>query len=89
MNILLIHAAYGFLGGLARGLLGFYKSYRTVKKIRFKPYYLLITLLLSALIGAFVAVLLITDYRVSILAGYVGIDLLENILKIYKRQQSL
>ncbi len=86
MNELLIHALYGFLGGLIRGLVGFYKAKRSKKKT-FKASYFGLTVVVSGLIGAFVAFTLINDYRISILAGYVGIDILENLVKIYKKQQ--
>ncbi len=85
MNDLLLHAFYGFLGGLARALIGVYKSYRIKKNTRFKLGYFLITIVGAALIGAFVAFTLAIDYRISILAGYAGIDIIENLAKIYKK----
>lgn len=86
MNELVINAFYGLLGGLIRGIVGYYKAYRSKSKKTFKPTYFLITILGSALIGAFVAFTLVNDYRISILVGYAGIDILENIVKIYNKK---
>ncbi|MEK6940462.1 MAG: hypothetical protein AABW49_01005 [Nanoarchaeota archaeon] len=84
---LLIHAFYGLLGGFVRGLVGFYKDYKANNKANFNYIYFLVTVLTSSIIGAFVAFTMVTDYRISILAGYAGIDLLENIIKIYNRKK--
>ena len=82
---LLLAAFYGFLGGLARALIGFYKAYRAKKHHPFKWGYFFITVAGAALIGAFVAFALVVDDRISILAGYAGIDIIENLAKIYKK----
>ena len=86
MANLLIPALFGLLGGLIRGVVGLLKHYRINTKTKFKTTYFIITLIASGIIGALVSLSLSTNYFVNLLAGYAGIDLLENLLKIGKKK---
>ena len=79
MATLLLFASLGFLGGLTRAVYGLYKNVGVGKKMRWK--YFLVSLLVSAGIGALLGISFDVDYRVSLLAGYVGTDVLENVAK--------
>ena len=76
---ILIFAALGFLGGLTRAVYGLYKTVGEGKSVRWQ--YFLATVLVSAGIGALLGLSFDVDYRVSLLAGYVGTDVLENVAK--------
>ena len=77
MNIML----YGFLGGIVRALVGLMKS--NAFKQKFNGRYLLFTLLASGLIGVMTGLLIMpADYRIILLAGYAGTDLLEGVYRI-------
>lgn len=81
----LINAAmFGLTGGVVRGVVGIVKSVRKRKKLR--TWYFLFTIASSGLIGMFAGMLLPFDYRISLLAGYAGIDLIESLYKIGKRK---
>ena len=76
----MILAYYGFLGGVVRALVGLMKSNAYRKK--FEPKYLLFTLVSSGIIGMATGLLVLpADYRVVLLAGYAGTDLLEGLYK--------
>ena len=89
MNIIILSATFGLIGGLARAFFGLLKHYRIDKKTRFRFNYLIISLLGSAVIGIFTSLLITTDYKISLVAGYVGIDIIENLIKAYKKKLSL
>lgn len=86
MANLLIPALFGLFGGLLRGIVGLLKHYRISSKTKFKTYYLIFTLILSALIGIIISTALSANYLVNLIAGYAGIDLLENLMKIIKKK---
>lgn len=86
MNNYLINSAFfGLLGGIVRGVVGIFKSQKSKKK--FNMSYFLFTITCSGIIGMFTGLLVSADYRITMLAGYAGIDLLENIyrLSFYKK----
>ena len=89
MNIMLVSGIFGFLGGLTRAFVGLLKHYRINKNTKFRFNYLMITLLGSAIIGVFTSLLITTDYKVSLVSGYIGIDIIENLIKAYKKKISL
>jgi len=89
MHEIYSQALFGALGGLTRGFVGLIKHYRTTKKPKLSPKYLLITLIGSAIIGMTTALLLPNDYKISLASGYLGIDVIENIIKIYSKKQTL
>ncbi len=86
MSVIYTAALFGLIGGLIRALMGILKHYRITKTAKFKPAYLTITLILSAVIGMLVSVSISTNYLLNLVAGYAGIDFLENIIKISKRK---
>ncbi|MBI4154170.1 hypothetical protein HY501_02445 [Candidatus Woesearchaeota archaeon] len=70
----------GLIGGLARASVGLLKSLSKRKK--FNPWYFSLTLILSAIIGLFLGIINMGDFRISLLAGYAGTDLLEGAYKL-------
>ncbi|MEK6947663.1 MAG: hypothetical protein AABX19_00315 [Nanoarchaeota archaeon] len=86
MNLLLYSALFGLIGGIARALLGFMKHYRVSKKNRFSFNYFLFTILISGFVGMFVSLVVTSSYSLSLISGYVGIDIIENVVKIYRKK---
>ena len=81
----LIPAGIGALGGLTRGGVGLLKAFSLRRKILWNYY--AITIVVAAVIGAFVGMIFNFDYRLSLLAGYAGTDILEGIYKSFKVQK--
>ncbi len=75
-------ALIGGLGGCARGLVGLLKALSLRRKILWNYY--AITVLVAVVIGAFVGIIFNFDYRLALLAGYAGTDILEGIYKSFK-----
>ena len=71
---------FGLAGGLARGFVGILKAYQKKEKLNWQ--YFLITIFASSVIGAVASIFVNGDYRLSIIAGYAGMDILENVYKI-------
>ena len=76
--------ACGFLGGVVRALVGITKHGVFLKKEKFKPKYFFITIIISGIIGTFTSILVAYDYRIALLAGYAGSDILEGLYKAQK-----
>lgn len=75
-----IFIVLGLLGGLARALYGLFKAMNSKAAIQTR--YFVLTLFVSAAIGGLLGQLFSNlDFRVAALAGYVGTDILENIVK--------
>lgn len=72
----------GMLGGIIRGVIGLFKALAVKRKIYWS--YWIATALISGLIGILTGIVFSFDYRLSILAGYAGMDLLEGIYKSFK-----
>lgn len=70
--------AVGVLGGLVRALYGLLKSVNEGSVVN-KGYFI-ITLVVSGFIGGVLGVIIDIDFRVAALAGYVGTDILENLV---------
>lgn len=79
-------AILGGLGGLTRGVVGLLKALSLRRKILWGYY--LITVLVASIIGAFVGIVFNVDYRLSLLAGYAGTDILEGIYKSFQVQKT-
>jgi fluoride ion exporter CrcB/FEX len=79
---LALPAALGALGGLTRGFVGLLKALSLRRKILWGYY--LITVLIAFIIGTFTGLIFNFDYRLSLLAGYAGTDILEGIYKSFK-----
>ncbi len=73
-------AALGLLGGIARACVGLLKAMRNDVEIVWS--YTAVTILSSGIIGAAAGAMFDSDIKFSVIAGYVGTDLLENAYKI-------
>ena len=89
MNNLLLNAIFGFIGGLARAFFGLVKHYRINKTHNLKFSYLSITLIGSAFVGMFTSLLLTSSYSLSLVSGYVGMDIIESLIKAYRKKLTL
>ena len=83
MNTIIL-VAFGLFGGIIRAIVGMLKHKVFTGKEKFQARRLLFTIITSALIGAFCALLLVEDYRIVLLAGYAGTDLIQGVYKIVK-----
>lgn len=72
----------GGVGGLTRGFIGLLKALSLRRKILWGYYS--ITVLVAIVIGVFIGLIFNFDYRLSLLAGYAGTDILEGIYKSFK-----
>ena len=78
-------AMIGAVGGLTRGIVGLLKALSLRRRILWNYY--IITIAVAAIIGVFVGIVFNFDYRLSLLAGYAGTDILEGIYKSFKVQK--
>ena len=85
MNDLMLAALLGSIGGLTRGLIGLLKALALKRRIIWQ--YWFITVAISFVIGLFVGIIFDFDYRLSLLAGYAGTDILEGVYKSFKVQK--
>ncbi len=81
MEPLLLSAILGGVGGLTRGFVGLMKAMSLRRKILWNYY--LITVLIAVVLGVFTGIIFSFDYRLSLLAGYAGTDILEGIYKSF------
>ncbi len=89
MDQIIAAAIFGLIGGIARAFVGLLKHYRINKKTKFKPSYLIITIIGAGIIGIFTSLVITANYTISLISGYVGIDIIENLVKIYKKKLNL
>ncbi|MGC9309249.1 MAG: hypothetical protein ACP5D2_00965 [Candidatus Nanoarchaeia archaeon] len=82
MNTLILPGALGMAGGLTRGVVGLLKAMALKRQILWG--YWIITAFVAMLIGMFVGLIFNFDYRLSLLAGYAGTDILESVYKSFK-----
>jgi fluoride ion exporter CrcB/FEX len=85
MNEVLASAILGGLGGLTRGLVGLLKALALKRKILWDYY--AITVSIAVVIGIFIGIVFSFDYRISLLAGYAGTDILEGVYKSFNVQK--
>ena len=85
MNEILAAAIFGLLGGLTRGVVGLLKALSLRRRILWM--YWIITALIACIIGLFTGIIFSYDYRLSLLAGYAGTDILEGIYKSFNVQK--
>ena len=78
-------ALIGGVGGVTRGVVGLLKALSLRRKILWGYY--VITVVVAAIIGIFVGIVFNFDYRLSLLAGYAGTDILEGIYKSFSVQK--
>lgn len=79
---IVLPALLGGIGGLTRGFIGLLKALSMRRRILWGYYS--ITVLVAFVIGIFVGLIFNFDYRLSLLAGYAGTDILEGIYKSFK-----
>jgi len=80
-SALILPAVLGGIGGLTRGFVGLLKALSLRRRILWKYYF--ITILVALVIGVFTGIIFDFDYRLSLLAGYAGTDILEGIYKSF------
>jgi fluoride ion exporter CrcB/FEX len=85
LSAILLPAALGGIGGLTRGFVGLLKAISLRRKILWNYY--IITVLVAVVIGVFTGIIFNFDYRLSLLAGYAGTDILEGIYKSFAVQK--
>lgn len=85
MNSLILPGILGGAGGLTRGVVGLLKAMALKREILWS--YWLITAGIAALIGLFLGLVFNFDYRLSLLAGYAGTDILESVYKSFQTQK--
>ena len=85
LSTILFPALLGGIGGLTRGFVGLLKAISLRRKILWGYY--AITVLVAVVIGVFTGVIFNFDYRLSLLAGYAGTDILEGIYKSFAVQK--
>jgi len=78
---MIMFAIYGFLGGIVRALVGISKAMKKSKRFRFNHKRFWFTLITSGIIGVMAGLLMVPDYKLALLAGYAGTDLLEGLIK--------
>ena len=81
METILLSALLGGIGGLTRGLVGLMKALSLRRKILWGYY--CITVFIAVVLGIFTGIIFSFDYRLSLLAGYAGTDILEGIYKSF------
>lgn len=86
MQGIIIPGALGGVGGLTRGIIGLLKALSLRRRIIWGYY--AITLVVAVVIGIFVGLIFNFDWRLSLLAGYAGTDILEGIYKSFKVQKT-
>ena len=82
----LLPGGLGMIGGLTRGVVGLLKAMALKRQILWG--YWIITAVVAMLIGMFVGLIFNFDYRLSLLAGYAGTDILESVYKSFKVQKT-
>ncbi len=82
---LVLPAVLGGVGGLTRGFIGLMKALSLRRRILWGYY--TITVLVAVVIGVFVGLIFNFDWRLSLLAGYAGTDILEGIYKSFAVQK--
>lgn len=85
MDVIILSALLGGIGGLTRGVVGLLKALSLRRKIIWTYY--LITVLIAIIIGVFVGIIFSFDPRLSLLSGYAGTDIIEGIYKSFAVQK--
>jgi len=82
MDPIFLAGLLGGIGGLTRGVVGLLKALSLRRRILWLYYF--ITVIIAMIIGIFTGLIFNFDYRLSLLAGYAGTDILEGIYKSFK-----
>ena len=86
LSVILIPGLLGGVGGLTRGFVGLLKAISLRRKILWGYY--VVTVAIAFIIGIFTGLIFNFDYRLSLLAGYAGTDILEGIYKSFKVEKT-
>lgn len=73
--------SFGLFGGIIRVMVGLFKHKVFTGKEKFNSRKFWMTLALSGIIGVFCALLTLDDYRIVLLAGYAGTDVIQGIYR--------
>lgn len=78
---------FGILGGVIRALVGVAKYFEKNKQNqKINAWYLIVSLFVAAVVGGVAGAIANHDWRLAIIAGYVGADFLEGLYKIKQKQ---
>jgi len=72
----------GLFGGALRGLLGISKTLVTKKESSINYGWFFVNIITAGVIGVIAASMMGGDFKIALLAGYAGSDLLEGLLKL-------
>ena len=78
-EVMVVAGVAGFLGGFVRALYGLLKA--SVSGVEIHGWHFVVTIVVSAFLGAMLGLVFDSDFRYAALAGYVGTDILENVFK--------
>lgn len=81
MQQLQIYLIAGFVGGVARGLSSYLKKRNRGAKVRFDYAYFFSTVIFSGILGGIAGAVAEGSWKTAFLAGYAGMDFLENMYK--------
>ena len=84
-STLVLPGMLGGIGGLTRGIIGLLKALSLRRRIMWGYY--VITVVVAIIIGVFVGLIFNFDWRLALLAGYAGTDILEGIYKSFAVQK--
>ena len=82
IEVVLLPAILGAVGGLTSGFVGLLKALSLRRRIIWSYY--AITVVVAFIIGIFTGLIFNFDYRLSLLAGYAGTDIIEGIYNSFK-----
>jgi len=85
MDAVILAGLLGGVGGLTRGVVGLLKALSLKRRILWGYY--AVTVLIAIIIGVFVGIIFNFDFRLSLLAGYAGTDIIEGIYKSFAVQK--
>ena len=83
MNMTIVAAGFGGIGGLTRSIIGIFKARARGDKIKIG--FIIRTLRLSAVSGVFMGAIFSFNPLLSFIAGYVGSDILEGVYNSFRR----
>jgi hypothetical protein len=87
MENLIFTSLCGGAGGLIRAIVGTLKAIRRGDEFRLGYFFL--TLVIAGILGVFSGLIFGKDFRIALLAGYAGTDLIEGAVKAIKKTNRL
>lgn len=79
----------GIVGGGLRGITGIAKSLITKKDEQINIKYVLLSIVVSAIVGVIASLMMPVDFKFAILAGYAGSDFLETLYKMKLKNKNV